>query len=208
MYYLYRHIRLDKNEIFYIGIGKINKNTKSYSKDSEKYRRAYTTKNRNNHWLNIINFTNYDVEILFESDNRSFIIEKEKEFIKLYGRKDLNLGTLCNFTNGGEGRDGVILSKETKLKQSISAKKRMIGIRKEQCIKNLEKNHSTRGKFGKDHHRAFKVYQYSLDNTFIKVWDSMSDIKRELKFDISHISSCVNNKKPTAYKFKWFKERI
>ena len=28
---------------------------------------------------------------------------KEKEFIKLYGRKDLKLGCLCNMTDGGEG---------------------------------------------------------------------------------------------------------
>lgn len=68
-------------------------------------------------------------------------------------------------------------------------------------------NKST-GKFGKDHHRSFKIYQYSLNNEFIKVWGSMSDIKRELDFNISHISLCVNNKKPTAYKFKWFRERI
>lgn len=208
MYYLYRHIRLDKNEIFYIGIGKINKNTKPYSKDSEKYRRAYTTKNRNNHWLNIINFTNYDIEILFESNDRSFIIEKEKEFIKLYGRKDLNLGTLCNFTDGGEGKEGVLHSKETKLKQSISAKRNITDTRKKELLEQLNRNHSTKGKFGKDHHRSFKIYQYDLNNELVKVWDSMSDIKRELNFNISHVSSCVNNKKHTAYKFKWFRERI
>ena len=38
-----------------------------------------------------------------ESNNREFIIEKEKEFILIYGRKDLNKGTLVNFTDGGEG---------------------------------------------------------------------------------------------------------
>ena len=36
----------------------------------------------------------------------------------------------------------------------------------------------------------------------------MSDIKRILNFNISHISLCINNKKTTAYKFKWFRERI
>ena len=117
-YYLYRHIRIDTNKVFYIGIGKVNKTTKSYSKDYEKYKRAFSTRNRNKHWLT----TNYNVEILFESNCRNVIIEKEKEFIKLYGRKDLNLGTLCNFTNGGEGKEGILHSKKTKLKQSISAK--------------------------------------------------------------------------------------
>jgi hypothetical protein len=36
----------------------------------------------------------------------------------------------------------------------------------------------------------------------------MSDIQRELTFNISHISQCVNNKRKTAYKFKWSKSRI
>jgi hypothetical protein len=34
-YYLYRHIRLDKNEPFYIGIGKVLNEAKDYSIDSE-----------------------------------------------------------------------------------------------------------------------------------------------------------------------------
>lgn len=42
MGYLYRHIRLDKNEPFYIGIGGFDKTEKEFS-----YRRAYKIYRRN-----------------------------------------------------------------------------------------------------------------------------------------------------------------
>lgn len=56
MAYVYRHIRLDKNEPFYIGIGS----------DSE-YKRAHTHHSRNAHWKNIVNITAYEVEILIDN---------------------------------------------------------------------------------------------------------------------------------------------
>ena len=92
LYYIYRHIRLDKNEPFYIGLGKVySKNPKTHEK---KYERAYQTIKRNRYWDYIVGVTDYEVEILFESENKDFIKEKEIEFISLHGRKDLNKGTL------------------------------------------------------------------------------------------------------------------
>lgn len=101
-YYLYRHIRLDKNEPFYIGVGTTPKR-KAISHEHY-YRRAYNSSNRNTIWKNITNKTDYEVEILLESDNYDFIKEKEIEFIKLYGRKDNNTGVLSNMTDGGGKR--------------------------------------------------------------------------------------------------------
>jgi len=107
MAYLYRHIRLDKNEIFYIGIGSDNY-----------YKRAYSKKYRNKYWNNIINKTNYNVEIMLDNLNKNNCIEKEIEFIKLYGRIDLKTGTLVNLTDGGEGLNGFNHSDSAKLKIS------------------------------------------------------------------------------------------
>ena len=53
--YVYSHTRLDNNEIFYIGIG-------VHRKD-DKYKRAYK-KDRSLFWKNIVNKTNYSVNIL------------------------------------------------------------------------------------------------------------------------------------------------
>lgn len=78
--------------MFYIGIG-----------DNEK--RAYSQRSRNRHWKNIAK-KGYEVEVLFEDLTWEQACEKEKEFIALYGRKDLGAGTLVNLTDGGDGALG------------------------------------------------------------------------------------------------------
>lgn len=105
MAYVYRHVRLDKSEVFYVGIG-----------SDEKYERSKTSKNRNKYWHNIVKNTPYEVEIMLDDLTWEEACEKEKEFIKLYGRKDLKEGTLVNMTDGGEGAFGVLVSEETKQK--------------------------------------------------------------------------------------------
>lgn len=125
-YFLYRHIRIDTNQVFYIGVG-----TKTYHLNTfnEIYRRAFLKAGRNNLWNKIVSKSDYRIEIVLESDDYGFILLKEREFIKLYGRRDLNLGTLCNFTDGGEGNQNMPkrkCSEETKLKMSLSS----IGVKK------------------------------------------------------------------------------
>ena len=110
MAYIYRHIRLDKNEPFYIGIG-----------TSKYYNRAYRHNNRSNFWKRIANKGGYEVEILMDNLTWEQACKKEKEFIKLYGRIDLKTGCLVNMTDGGEGTFGLKkgpLSEE--IKQKIS----------------------------------------------------------------------------------------
>lgn len=97
MYYLYRHIRLDKEIPFYIGIGTIYKG----KSDGQIFKRAYSKSNRNNYWKNIVKKHGYYVEILFKSTNKSLILQKEVEFIDLYKMASEG-GILCNMTSGGE----------------------------------------------------------------------------------------------------------
>lgn len=99
MAYVYRHIRLDKNEPFYIGIGK------------SRYR-ATTKWNRNNLWDKIVSKTDWYVDILFDDVDWDFACKKEKEFIKLYGRININTGILSNMTDGGDGTLGHVKSDE------------------------------------------------------------------------------------------------
>lgn len=95
MAYLYRHIRKDKNEPFYIGIG-----------SDEKYERAHTKKKRSIFWNRIIQKTEYEVQIIVDDLTWEEACNKEKEFIFLYGRVDIGTGILCNMTDGGEGSFG------------------------------------------------------------------------------------------------------
>lgn len=109
---VYRHIRLDKNEPFYVGMG--NK------------ARAFTNKGRSEFWNNIVSKTDYRVDIIFEGLTVEEAIEKEIEFIKLYGRRDKGLGSLVNLKDGGEGFQGQIpwnksLSLKEETKQKIKS---------------------------------------------------------------------------------------
>lgn len=108
MAYVYRHIRLDNNEVFYIGIG-IRKN----------YLRAKTIVRRNQYWINVINKTEWKFEIIFDNISFDEAKEKEIELIKMYGRKDKGLGTLVNLTDGGDGTAGNIVTQKVKERLSI-----------------------------------------------------------------------------------------
>jgi hypothetical protein len=105
MAYAYGHKRLDKNEFFYIGIG----NDNNYTRANKKIQRT-------KHWHNIVNKTDYEVIIIEDNLSWEEACEREKYWIKFYGRKDLQEGNLVNLTDGGEGAVGVIRSEETKEK--------------------------------------------------------------------------------------------
>ena len=104
---VYKHIRLDTKEVFYVGIG-------------TQKRRAYSQYKRSKHWHSVVNKAGHEVELLHEDIDWETACEIEKELIKLHGRKDLGLGTLVNMTDGGDGRFGAKASEETKKKMSQS----------------------------------------------------------------------------------------
>lgn len=112
MAYVYRHIRMDKNEPFYIGIG---------SDCEGNYTRANSAHRRNNHWKSIVKNTNYCIDIMLDELTWNFACEKEVEFIKMYGRRNIGTGVLVNLTDGGEGLVGLVHKKHTKeAKRKIS----------------------------------------------------------------------------------------
>lgn len=178
-YYLYRHVRLDTNEPFYIGVGTNNEK-------SENFKRSRVKTNRNAYWKNIVSKTDYKVEILLQSDNYEFILNKEIEFISLYGRKDLNKGSLTNLTNGGEYFLGYTPTIEVIEKR----RKKMIGrVTSEETKEKLRIAHK-----GITHSQKTiesfkkKVKQYDLKGNLIKLWDSLADAGRSLKIPTTHIS--------------------
>lgn len=108
-WYVYRHIRLDKNEPFYIGIG-----------SQPKFARAYNKHRRNSIWQSIVKKTQYDVEIILDRLSYDAVLEKEKELIKLYGRIDEKTGILANMTAGGDGTYKIMRNQETRRRMSES----------------------------------------------------------------------------------------
>jgi hypothetical protein len=137
---VYRHRRIDTNQIFYIGIGV-----------SEK--RASQTRSRNQLWYNIVNKTEYTVEIIAKDIDIEQAKELEVLLISEYGRRDLGTGILVNMTDGGDGNvnmsqltkdkisnslKGKIQSEESKIKRSITLKKTW----ENQDLRNLKRKQS------------------------------------------------------------------
>lgn len=110
---IYKHIRLDTNEIFYIGIGKQSN-------------RAFSKQRRNKYWKSIVLKYGYKVEIIKEVDTWEEACKLEIELISKYGRKDKGLGPLVNMTDGGEGSNG--MSEESKKSISEKLKVSRLGI--------------------------------------------------------------------------------
>lgn len=174
--YLYRHIRLDTNQPFYIGISKV----------SDPYRASKKSK-RNKIWSHIVNKTNYKIEILFNDLPIKELIQKEKEYIKLYGKICDGTGTLANLTNGGEGTLGSRHNLGRKHSEETKEKirKNKIGI----CHnynENLRK----------------PILQFDLNGNFIKEYPSINSTKLD-GFDESCIIACCKNKRKTHKKYIW-----
>lgn len=102
---VYKHINKDTKEIFYIGIG---------LKDS----RAYSKHSRGKFWKDYTSKYEYEIEITHTDIVWEEACSIEKYLISFYGRRDLSLGTLVNQTNGGDGNNGIIQTKESNKKRS------------------------------------------------------------------------------------------
>jgi hypothetical protein len=178
MAYLYRHIRLDKNEPFYIGISSKNDN----------YKRAYLIKDRNNIWKNIVSKTDYEVEIVLDELSKDIIKQKEKEFIEMYGRIDLQTGILSNLTDGGDGVLNMNENSQLRHKLSLAAiGKKMSNLAKKKMSDN----------------QKLAVLQYDLDGNFIKEWDGIVDVVKSLKIQVGSIIRCCQGKYKQGGGFIW-----
>lgn len=111
MAYVYKHVKTIDNTTFYIGIG-----------NDKQYQRAYSKDSRNKHWIHFTKKYDYYVEIIETNLSWNEACIKEKYWIKFFGRKDLNEGTLLNLTNGGDGTIGLIHSTEHRQKNSFANK--------------------------------------------------------------------------------------
>ena len=206
MAYIYRHIRLDKNEPFYIGIG---------SDSNGKYNRAYNIKLRSFRWKDIAKHVPYNIEIILDDLTWEEACIKEVELISLYGRKDLGLGSLVNMTNGGDGQWGRKDSTETitkkqkpKSEQSKQNMKLSHVDRDYSYLKgragakvNVQKSTEHSNKIGINHLKS--IIQYSKFGEFIQEWISGNEASDKLKINRGNISNALSGNHKTAGGYIW-----
>lgn len=213
---VYRHIRLDKNVPFYIGIG--TRKSRAYDKW------------RNKFWKNIIAKTDYEVEILFDDLTRPQAEAKERELIALYGRLDLGTGTLANLTDGGDeggghanrgrkhseetkakfkNRKRGIISEEVRKIMSQRLKGRPISDKQKKQISETLKGRSN-GPW-KDSQREKNlqfwlsqyqpIEQYDLNGNFIKLWNNRIQASIELGIKKDHIRECLRGRRKSVNQY-------
>lgn len=219
MAYVYRHIRLDKNQPFYIGIGS----------DAE-YKRANERTRRSELWKKITTKSDYFVEIIADDVSVQFAKEKEIEFIKLYGRIDKRTGTLCNMTDGGDGLNGYIFTESHKKKLSEKAKQKILSEEQKEklrkfrlgkklspyvieCLRKantnriksvserkifsdrMKINNPSKGKLGKDS-CSFKGFIQAYKNGLLQgSYDGIYDAANKLNVTASKISAVLKGRR-------------
>lgn len=124
---VYRHIRLDNNKVFYIGI-------------SNNMRRPFRKDKRNKFWVNIVNKTDYIVEIISKGLSWEDACELEILLIQEYGRRNLGLGELVNLTDGGDGMINHRHTEESKKKMSVASSNKLHSIETKEKIKDNNPN--------------------------------------------------------------------
>ena len=238
MAYVYTYTRLDKNEIFYVGIG-----------SDSKYKRAKNLSLRTDYFKKIINKSKYKLDIILDDLTWDEACLREIELIALYGRKDLGTGNLVNFTDGGEGRKGSqnkitpvyqIDLQGNIIKQWVNIETicKELNIHRQSLYAVLNKKVWTCNNFiwcyvknysfdylqetlNKINQTKFKrsnflgkkpigVLQYDLENNFIAEYNSASEASRETLTRCSCIVQCINPKynRTTANNFIWKRKEI
>jgi len=185
MAYVYKHIRKDTNEVFYIGIGTL-----------KNYKRVNSLLNRNSHWLNISNKVGYYSEIIEHNITWEKACELEKYWISHYGRLDLKKGNLVNLTDGGEGTFGKLHSVETRKKQSeakIGNKNPFYNKKRKSHTEWLLTNHPNKK----------SILQFDINGNFIKEWESARKVYQEINIEYKNISACCYGKRKTAGGYIW-----
>lgn len=213
MAYIYQHIRKDNDMPFYIGVG-----TKS-----DNYKRAYSYKNRNQYWHNIVLKYGYYIKILEDNLSIKNAFEREIFYIDKYKRK-IDGGILCNISIGGNGGNlgdiinlkksiklrGHFVSQETKNKIKQKAIGRKLSnetkIKMSKTHKENKTGHWLKSK-GSDNGNAYKVEQLDINKNLIKIWDCSIYASSELKINKSSISSVLNGKQKTAGGYIWRKHQ-
>ena len=182
MAYVYKHNRLDTDEVFYIGIG----STES---------RMSSKKSRNKYWHNIVKKHGMSIEIIEENLTWDEACDREKYWIAYYGRDKL-----CNMTDGGEGSCGKIVSEDTKRKISKSKIGKKLS---EEHIKKISEGNKGKPKikpegFGD---RISKIVKGTKRSTESKIKQSISTKKTlsKIKEKLSNKSKGTKNSNAVRY---------
>lgn len=129
--------------------------------------------------INKYGWQNHDFKIL-RLCRLDELTKWEQYYIDLFDSRNQKFGLNIR----GAGYKGQV-SKETKGKISKKNKGKLLGRSGILC------------------HNSIKVLQFSLDDIFIKEWECISEIQRELGYYTTNISKCCKGRLNHAYGYNW-----
>jgi len=202
-------------EPFYIGKGKKNRDKHHlYLRTSSKtHNKHLTSKIRK-----IIKETGKNPIVLRYLDN---IVEKEAldleiKLISSIGRYDLNTGSLCNHSDGGESNSNKIITNKARTHSGTFKKgmipwnknKKLPSISKEQIEKTILKTKGKKrtidSKLNISIGRGCKpILQYDLNGNFIKEWSYQHECRLA---GFTSIEYALKNKNHFGNGFLWFRK--
>jgi len=229
-FYVYLHRRLDNNDIFYVGKGRIYKKTTLIAS----FRRAFVNESRTNYWKNINNLYGKDVIIDKTFETELDALNYESELILKYGMIK-NGGTLVNcYAFGSEWIERInnrvytntipihqydlcgnfIKSFNSITEASIEVKctptqlSVAIGNVKGRRAFNAHgyvwsKNKQDKIDIVSEYDKGNKkaVYQYTIYKEFIKKWKSTTEIVDKLHINFSSLRNNLINLSATSSGF-------
>ena len=137
------------------------------------------------------------------------------------------LGTLSpggyNLREGGGSKGRPSEETKEKISESMTGEKNHMfekthteETKQKQREAKIGKTHTTESKkkikeamSGDKNHASKKVYKYNLDGTYVGSYGSSGEAAQALgKTDGSNIKRCARGKRPSAYGFKWSREKL
>lgn len=181
-YYVYEHVRLDTNTVFYVGYSKISNKGLIYSRA---YRIPYNTRSKSGIWEQYVANIQYTVRIVEEFSTKKEALDLEIKLIQHYGRLDLQTGNLINQNDGGQGMRNPSADLKKVISQNRSKAFNKDIVRKAQ----LPYLHIT--------------HKYDLLGNYIESYDCISDAARSNNTLPSDISLAMKGKKYVIAGFQW-----
>ena len=166
---VYRHIRPDNGEVFYVGIG---------SSD-----RPYSRKSRNRVWHFIVNKNEgeFIVDVVAEVEDRIVAMDLEGLLIEEYGKKIDGAGPLSNIEDGFGKLSSMTISR---IKSNSKQKHRMTKSGRRATSKRMIGNTNGFAKGQKAHNR---IPICAIMNGEYRRFDSMSDASEWIGISIQSI---------------------
>lgn len=184
----------------------LNRRLTEHYRSAKNFKKQNYTHNYNYNWINKELNEGFKILInLIEECENSIWKEKEVYWIAYFR----SISNLTNLTDGGDGNNNQIMTKESNLKRShtLMGRKRPIkdcvAISQGSLGKKLTNAHKENVRNSIIKLQGRKINQYTLEGTFMKQWNSIIEPARIFNIHATSIQYCCKGKYKKAGNYIW-----